>query len=137
YLYLRTNMRAHLHGNTHSNFPQQLLKLGEGTFPFLNLDTNYAITLDEKTYIKITLGQMIHYLDSLIDAIYPDIENLHKNNFRWLCCRLINAINNLIMQKVPGEVKCYKPSLTSRTPSLTSRTPSLTSRTQYTIPRNF
>ncbi|KAF9406112.1 hypothetical protein HW555_013418 [Spodoptera exigua] len=132
-------MRAHLHGNTHSNFPQQLLKLGEGTFPFLNLDTNYAITLDE------TLGQMIHYLDSLIDAIYPDIENLHKNNFRWLCCRpivsprneTVNAINNLIMQKVPGEVKCYKPSLTSRTPSLTSRTPSLTSRTQYTIPRNF
>lgn len=42
HLYLRTNMRAHLHGNTHSNFPQQLLKLGEGIFPFLNLGTNYG-----------------------------------------------------------------------------------------------
>lgn len=110
HLYLRTNMRAHLHGNAHSNFPQQLLKLGEGIFPFLNLGTNYAVTLDE------SLGQIVHNLDSLINAIYPDIENLHQNDFRWLCCRAIvsprnetvNEINNLIMQKVPGEVKCYK-----------------------------
>ncbi|CAF4891106.1 unnamed protein product [Pieris macdunnoughi] len=111
HLNLRTNMRAHLHGNTHSNFPQQLLKLGEGIFPSLNLGTDYAVTLDE------SLGQIVYNLDSLIDAIYPDIENLHQNDFRWLCCRAIvsprnetvfNEINNLIMQKVPGEVKCYK-----------------------------
>jgi hypothetical protein len=63
HLNLCTNMIAHLIGNTHSNFPQQLLKLGEGIFPSLNLGTDYAVAMDE------SLGQIVHNLDSLIDAI--------------------------------------------------------------------
>lgn len=65
-LKLRTNMRAHLHGITDSDFPQQLLKIGEGIFPAPNLSENCDILLDE------SLGQIVHNLDNLIDAVYPE-----------------------------------------------------------------
>ncbi|CAF4918912.1 unnamed protein product [Pieris macdunnoughi] len=97
-LKLRTNMRAHLHGSD-SDFPQQLLKLGEGIFPSTNFSGYSDIILDE------SLGQILHNLENLIDAVYPDIENLHKKDFHWLCSRAIvspkndtvNEINNLII----------------------------------------
>lgn len=103
-------MRAHLHGIRDSDFPQQLLKLGEGIFPTPNLSRNCDILLDE------SLGQIVHNLEILIDAVYPDIENLHEKDFHWLCSRAIvsprndtvNEINNLIIQKVPGQIKKYK-----------------------------
>ena len=109
HLNLRTNMRAHLRGNTESNFPEQLLKLGEGIFPSPNL-TTYEVLLDE------SLGQIVYSLENLIDAIYPDIENLVEKDFHWLCSRAIvsprnetvDEINNIITQKVPGQVKHYK-----------------------------
>ncbi|XP_045454816.1 uncharacterized protein LOC123664266 [Melitaea cinxia] len=109
-LKLRTNMRAHLHGITDSDFPQQLLKLGEGIFPTPNLSGHCDILLDE------SLGQILHNLENLIDSVYPDIENLHERDFHWLCSRAIvspkndtvNEINNLIVQKVPGQTKTYK-----------------------------
>lgn len=103
-LKLRTNMRAHVHRMTDSDFPQQLLKLGEGIFPTPNLSGHCDILLYE------SLGQILHNLENLIDAIYPDIENLHEKDFHWLCSRAIvspkndtvNEVNNLIVQKVPG-----------------------------------
>ncbi|GBP91731.1 hypothetical protein EVAR_92008_1 [Eumeta japonica] len=103
-------MRAHLHGITDSDFPQQLLKLGEGIFPTPNLSGHCDILLDE------SLGQILHNLENLIDSVYPDIENLHERDFHWLCSRAIvspkndtvNEINNLIVQKVPGQTKTYK-----------------------------
>ncbi|XP_068994023.1 uncharacterized protein [Neodiprion pinetum] len=50
------------------------------------------------------------------DAVYPDIENLHEQDFHWLCSRAImspkkdtvNEINNLIVQKVSGQMKKYR-----------------------------
>ncbi|KAJ8888509.1 hypothetical protein PR048_008000 [Dryococelus australis] len=111
HLNLRTNMRAYLSGDTHKDFPQQLLRLGEGVFPSLNLGTNSAeIILNE------TLGQIVHSLQHLIETVYPGLENLLERYFHWLCSRAIvsprndtaNEINNLIIQRVPGQVKTYK-----------------------------
>ncbi|CAK1596238.1 unnamed protein product [Parnassius mnemosyne] len=70
-------MRAHLHGITDSDFPQQLLKLGEGIFPTPNLSRNCDVLLDE------SLGQIVHNLEILIDTVYPDIENLNDKDFNW------------------------------------------------------
>lgn len=108
-LKLRTNMRAHLHGITDNNFPQQLLKLGEGIFPTPNL-SRCDILLDE------SVGQIVHNLEKIINSVYPDIENLHEKDFHWLYSRAIvsprndtvNEINNLIIQKVSGKIKNYK-----------------------------
>lgn len=110
-LNLRTNMRAHLGGATNNDFPQQLLKLGEGVFPSSNLSTNCSeIVLNE------TLGRIVYSLEDLINAVYPGLENLLEKDFHWLCSRAIvsprndtvNEINNFIMQKVPGQIKHYK-----------------------------
>lgn len=84
HLNLRINMRAYLPGNTHSNFPQQLLKLCERILPCPNVSSSYDVLLDE------FLGQIVNNLKILIDAVYPDIENLHKKCvLRWLCSRAI------------------------------------------------
>ncbi|KAJ8871663.1 hypothetical protein PR048_027990, partial [Dryococelus australis] len=104
-------MSAYRGGDTHKDFPQQLLRFGEGLFPSLNLGTNSAeIILNE------TLGQIVHSLQHLIEAVYPGLENLLERDFRWLCSRAIvlprndtvNEINNLTIQRVPGQVKTYK-----------------------------
>lgn len=58
-------------------------------------------------------GQVYHLICSLLPS---SGQNLDQNDFRWLYGRAIvssrnetvNEINNLTMQKVPGEVKCYK-----------------------------
>jgi len=109
-LKLRTNMRAHLHGITDSDFPQQLLKIGEGIFPSPNLSENCDILLYE------SLGQIVDNLDNLIDVVYPDMKNLHEKDFHWLCSRAIvsprndtvNEINNMILQKVSGQIRIYR-----------------------------
>lgn len=49
-------MSAHLHRITDSDFPQQLLKPGEGT---PNLSRNSNILLDE------SLGQLVHHIENL------------------------------------------------------------------------
>ncbi|KAJ8883530.1 hypothetical protein PR048_015374 [Dryococelus australis] len=62
------------------------------------------------------LGQIVHSLQHLIEAVYPGLENLLERDFHWLCSRAIvsprndtvNEINNLIIQSVPGQVKTYK-----------------------------
>ncbi|CAI6377509.1 unnamed protein product [Macrosiphum euphorbiae] len=102
-------MKAHIHVITDSDFPQQLLKIGDGIFPSPNLSENCDILLDE------LLGQIVHNLDNLIDAVYPDIKKLHEKDFHWLCSRAIvsprndtvNEINNMILQKVSGQIKIY------------------------------
>ncbi|XP_060873906.1 ATP-dependent DNA helicase pif1-like [Metopolophium dirhodum] len=107
-LKLRTNMRAHLHGITDSDFPQQLLKIGEGIFPTPNLRENY-----DDFWLT---GQIVHNLDNLIDAGYPDMKNLHEKDYHWLCSRAIvsprndtvNDINNMILQKVSSQIKIYR-----------------------------
>ncbi|CAF4893437.1 unnamed protein product [Pieris macdunnoughi] len=90
-LKLRTNMRAHL--------------------IFVLISCGYSdIILDE------SLGQILHNLENLINAVYPDNENLHEKDFHWLVSRAIvspkndtvNEINNLIVQKVSGQIKKYK-----------------------------
>lgn len=65
-LNLRTNMRAHLSEHFDSNFPQQLLELGEGKNSSPNTDSD--IELDN------SLGRIVHTLEHLIDAIYPGLE---------------------------------------------------------------
>ncbi|KAJ8874818.1 hypothetical protein PR048_022707 [Dryococelus australis] len=89
HLNLRTNMRAYLGGDTHKDFPQQLHRLGEGVFPSPNLGTNSAeIILNE------TLGQIVHSLQHLIEAVYPGLENLLERDFHWLCSRAIVSPRN-------------------------------------------
>ena len=52
----------------------------------------------------------------MIDAVYSDIENLVEKDFHWLFSRAIvshwnetvNEINNIITQKVSGQVKHYQ-----------------------------
>ncbi|KAJ8727639.1 hypothetical protein PYW07_001758 [Mythimna separata] len=58
-LNLRTNMRAHLTNNYDSNFPEKLLKLGEGQFPSTNVNC-HQVVLDNG------LGQIVHSLEDLI-----------------------------------------------------------------------
>ncbi|KAJ8876613.1 hypothetical protein PR048_021058 [Dryococelus australis] len=65
---------------------------------------------------KQILAQIVHSLQHLIEAVYPGLENLLERDFHWLCSRAIvsprndsvNEINNLIIQRVPGQVKTYK-----------------------------
>lgn len=110
-LNLRTNMRAHLSENADDNFPQELLKIGQGVFSSLNLSTNGPdIVLNE------SLGHIVYSLQHLIDAVYPELEKLLDRDFHWLYSRAImsprndsvNEVNNLILQKAPGQVKIYK-----------------------------
>lgn len=110
-LNLRTNMRVHVIGNMDNDFPQQLLKIGEGSFSSRTLDSNSA-----EIVINETLGRIVHSLQHLIDAVYPDLEYLLDRDIHWHCSRAIvsprndtvNEINNLILQKVPGHGKIYK-----------------------------
>ncbi|XP_022831021.1 uncharacterized protein LOC111359653 [Spodoptera litura] len=108
-LNLRTNMRAHLSNDNNGNFSQKILQLGDGKLPS-PVANNSQVSLDNE------LAQTVNSLDVLIDTIYPDIENLTERNFNWLCSRAIvsprndsvNDINRMIMEKVPGDFKCYK-----------------------------
>lgn len=106
---LRTNMRAHLSNNHNGNFSQKILQLVDGKLPS-TVANSPQVLLDNE------LAQTVNSLEILIDTIYPDIENLPERNFNWLCSRAIvsprndsvNEINIMIMEKVPGDFKCYK-----------------------------
>ncbi|XP_047537866.1 ATP-dependent DNA helicase pif1-like [Vanessa atalanta] len=110
-LSLRTNMRAHLSDNYDADFPYQLRKLGEGKINCSNNnDTSDYIKLDNR------LGHILDRLEDLIDAIYPDLENLLDRDYNWLSSRAIlsprndtvDEINELILEKIPGQVKHYR-----------------------------
>lgn len=108
-LSLRTNMRAHLNNNRDSNFPQKILQLGDGKLPTPVPNSSQVLLNNE-------LAQTVHSLQILVDTIYPDIENLTERNSNWLCSRAIvaprndavNEINKMIIEKVPGDFKCFK-----------------------------
>ena len=62
------------------------------------------------------LGQIVHSVETLIDAIYTEIENYIQRNFDCFCSKTIvsprndkvNEINKITMERVPGEFKYYK-----------------------------
>ncbi|XP_046492918.1 uncharacterized protein [Neodiprion pinetum] len=88
---------------------KKILQLGDGKLPS-TVANSPQVLLDNE------LAQTVNSLEILIDTIYPDIENLPERNFNWLCSRAIvsprndsvNQINRMIMEKVPGDFKCYK-----------------------------
>lgn len=104
-------MRVRLDRNAQNDFPQQLLNLGDGVFPSTNLRTNTT-----EIILQESLGQIVHSLEHLIDAVYPALESFPERDFQWICSRAIvsprnqtvNEINNLIIQKFPGNFKIYK-----------------------------
>ena len=61
-------------------------------------------------------GQIVHSLETLIDTIYPRIENYIQRNFDCFSSKTIvsprndtvNEINKIIMERVPGDFKYYK-----------------------------
>jgi len=107
-LKLRTNIRAHLSKNNDDDFPH-LLKLREGKI--LSSHTNSdEIHLDNRS------GHIVHILSQLIDAIYPEIDNLLQRDYHWVYTRAIvspinntvNEINDFILLKFPDQIKHYK-----------------------------
>lgn len=102
-------MRARLSNDGNDNFSQKLLKLGSGKLPS-PIAHSLQVLLDNE------LAQTVHSLEILIETIYPDIEHLTERNFDWLYSRAIvspknssvNEINKMIIEKVPGDFKCYK-----------------------------
>lgn len=109
-LNLRTNMRAHL-ARSNSDFPTELLKLGDGKlYNSVSSNNSTVVELNEK------LGHIIYDIEELITKVYPDIDSILQKDFEWFCSRAIvcprnnavNEINNIILKKVPGDLRLYK-----------------------------
>lgn len=106
-LTLRTNIRVHLHGDqTAGDLSNLLLRIGNGEIPS---------AADGQIVIPSACGQIVQSLDNLKESVYPNItENFNKPE--WLCQRAIlaplndavNAINDRILQEIPGPEKTYK-----------------------------
>ena len=65
---LLTNMTAHLRNSQNNNFPEKLLRLGEGKLQSPNANSSQVL-LDNG------LGLIVHSLETLIDTIYTGTEN--------------------------------------------------------------
>lgn len=106
-LKLSTNMRVHLRGDQDAeNLANLLLQIGDGS----------AAQSDGFVKIDNALGVVLHCLADMISKVYPDIENLPKKDFKWLCERAIvtpknssaEEINDMVMTKINTESKVYK-----------------------------
>ena len=102
---LTTNMRARLlNAETADRFPTTLLQIGNGLLP---LDEDGNISTKE-------LGHCTPSPEALCEGVYPDL-HLNFRNQEWLCERALlaptnmaaNCINVQLLQKLPGEVRCY------------------------------
>ncbi|KAG7952067.1 hypothetical protein I3843_12G040700 [Carya illinoinensis] len=104
-IHLTENMRARLD----PDFSNYILELGNGMPP---------ITIDE--YVKIPTTMLIPYqddstsLDQLLDAIFDDISEYSMNISNMMNCAIlapknsyVDEINNLLIQRFPGEMKQY------------------------------
>ncbi|XP_042941189.1 uncharacterized protein LOC122275912 [Carya illinoinensis] len=104
-IHLTENMRARLD----PDFSNYILKLGNGMPP---------ITIDE--YVKIPTTMLIPYqddstsLDQLLDAIFDDISEYSMNISNMMNRAIlapknsyVDEINNLLIQRFPGEMKQY------------------------------
>ena len=108
-LNLGTNMTAHLRNTENINFPEKLLKLGEGILRFPNGNSSQVL-LDNG------LGQIVQSLETLIDTLCNRIENYIQRNFDCFCSRTIvsprndtvNETNKIIIEKVLSNFKYYK-----------------------------
>ncbi|KAG6645201.1 hypothetical protein CIPAW_08G106200 [Carya illinoinensis] len=104
-IHLTENMRARLD----PDFSNYILELGNGMPP---------ITIDE--YVKIPTTMLIPYqddstsLDQLLDAIFDDISEYSMNISNMMNRAIlapknsyVDEINNLLIQRFPGEMKQY------------------------------
>ena len=107
---LKINMRTELKGSCEGKFfSNYLLSVGDGS-------------CEGGEMIKIPDDMQIYpsTLEALIDFVYPQLENNSKNS-AWLCERAIlcptNAqakeVNDLMINKFPGELTIYKSSDTT------------------------
>ena len=104
---LITNMRAQISGDEKAQeFSEKLLQIGEGTYP---IDENTGqITLTNE------LCNVVETPEQLINEVYPSIAENYTNS-EWLRERIIlatkndivNDINNIIQEMIPGEEKIY------------------------------
>ena len=86
-----------------------MLKFGEDKLHSPNANSSQVL-LDNG------LGQIFHSLKTLTDTICPRTENYIQRNFDCFCLRTIvspryntvNEINQIIMERVPGDFKYYK-----------------------------
>jgi ATP-dependent DNA helicase PIF1 len=100
-------MRVYLRGDQDAgNFASLLLQIGDGS----------VAECDGFVKIDNALGVVLHCLANMISEVYPDIENLPKKDFKWLCERAIvtpknsstEEINDMVMKKINTESKVYK-----------------------------
>lgn len=106
-LRLTTNMRVQLQNDsTAERFSKQLLDIGDGK---LTTDTSGLVALPDD-FCTFVDSQV-----SLIDQIFPNIAENHKN-YSWLSERAIlaaknidvHAINSIIQSRIPGDLRTYK-----------------------------
>ncbi|CAK1594996.1 unnamed protein product [Parnassius mnemosyne] len=103
-LNLKENMRSH---SADSEFSKILLDVGEGKCPEVN--DNHDIEL------PTGLCQVVADTETLIHSTYDDVHNLNIKEDSWLCERSIlapindqvTALNQLILDKLPGESQTY------------------------------
>ena len=105
---LQTNMRVYLCGESESGqFAQQLLTIGDGTFP---IDT-----LPDFIQLPDNIGTFVHTEEDLIEAIYPALLT-HYSDMSWLSERCILAplnetirsLNARLVALLPGQCMNYK-----------------------------
>lgn len=106
-LRLTTNMRVQLQNDsTAERFSKQLLDIGDGK---LTTDTSGLVALPDD-FCTFVDSQV-----SLIDQIFPNIAENHKN-LSWLSERAIlaaknidvHAINSIIQSRITGDLRTYK-----------------------------
>jgi ATP-dependent DNA helicase PIF1 len=104
-LHLTKNMRAHLTGDVDAwDFSETLEDLGNGV---IGKETNGVFKVPESVCVK--------NLNELMNSIYPNIEENYKDS-DWLSERAIlaprnvevNALNQSLLEKIPGNKKTYK-----------------------------
>lgn len=102
---LRVNMRVHLKGDFKAEeFSSLLLQIGDGKLK----------EEDGKVNIPNNLCEVVKYLKTLTDKIYPDLRNISDSS--WLKERAILTprnetaaiINNLLLEKLPADVVKYQ-----------------------------
>ena len=100
---LTTNMRA-AHDANYSQFTEWLLRIGNGTEPFINEN--------EQISLPVSVLMSSNSITKLIDHVFPEGPNTDPEYMASRCCLTpkndnSHVINDLVVKALPGDTTTY------------------------------